>query len=90
MIDIPIIQWLHRIPYNQTYWATWPTQDYPNLNRAVWYWTFPLIVLNLKSTLTEKAWLPIVQHRWDNDCQQLYGPMRLANGDIVSRIASGE
>ncbi len=24
-IDIPIIQWLHRIPYNQTYWTNWPT-----------------------------------------------------------------
>ena len=26
-IDIPIIQWLHRIPYNQTYWTNWPTKD---------------------------------------------------------------
>ncbi len=62
MIDVPIIQWLHRIPYNQTYWTNWPTQDNPYLNGAVWHWTFPLIVLNLKSTLTESAWLPMVQH----------------------------
>ena len=27
LIDIPIIQWLHRIPYNQTYWTNWPTAD---------------------------------------------------------------
>ena len=26
-IDIPIIQWLHRIAYNQTYWTNWPTED---------------------------------------------------------------
>ena len=25
-IDIPVIQWLHRIPYNQTYWTNWPTE----------------------------------------------------------------
>ena len=30
-IDIPIIQWLHRIPYNQTYWTNWPTKA--NLGR---------------------------------------------------------
>ncbi len=25
-IDIPIIQWLHRIAYNQHYWKNWPTE----------------------------------------------------------------
>ena len=49
MIDIPIIQWLHRIPYNQTYWTNWPTQDNPYLNGAYWHWTFPLLVLGLKA-----------------------------------------
>jgi peptide/nickel transport system substrate-binding protein len=49
MIDIPIIQWLHRIPYNQTYWTNWPTQDNPYLNGAFWHWTFPLLVLGLKA-----------------------------------------
>ena len=32
VIDIPIIQWLHRIPYNQTYWVNWPTEA----NRGSW------------------------------------------------------
>ncbi len=27
VIDMPVVQWLHRIPYNQTYWTNWPTQD---------------------------------------------------------------
>ena len=49
MIDIPIIQWLHRIPMNQTYWTNWPTQDNPYLNGAFWHWTFPLLCLNLKA-----------------------------------------
>jgi peptide/nickel transport system substrate-binding protein len=49
MIDVPIIQWLHRIPYNQTYWVNWPTQDNPYLNGAFWHWTFPLLVLGLKA-----------------------------------------
>jgi peptide/nickel transport system substrate-binding protein len=51
-IDIPIIQWLHRIPYNQTYWTNWPTTD--NLamgtNGAFWAHTGLLVVTALKAT----------------------------------------
>jgi len=50
-IDIPVIQWLHRIPYNQTYWTNWPTKD--NLaagtNGAFWAQTGLLVVTNLKA-----------------------------------------
>jgi ABC-type transport system substrate-binding protein len=37
-IDIPIIQWLHRIAYNQTYWTNWPTAENvgPGVNGAFW------------------------------------------------------
>ncbi len=49
MIDIPLVQWLHRIPYNTTYWTNWPTQENPYLNGAFWHYTFPLLVLNLKA-----------------------------------------
>lgn len=49
-IDIPIIQWLHRIPYNQTNWTNWPTKD--NLaagtNGAFWAHTGLLVVTQLK------------------------------------------
>lgn len=49
-IDIPIIQWLHRIAYNQTYWINWPTQD--NLaagtNGAFWAHTGQLVVVYLQ------------------------------------------
>jgi peptide/nickel transport system substrate-binding protein len=48
-IDIPIIQWLHRIAYNQTYWTNWPTKD--NLamgtNGAFWAQTGMLVVTSL-------------------------------------------
>ena len=48
-IDIPIIQWLHRIAYNQTYWTNWPTTA--NLasgtNGAFWAQTGMLVVTNL-------------------------------------------
>ena len=48
-IDIPIIQWLHRIAYNQTYWTNWPTAD--NLamgtNGAFWAHTGLLVVTSL-------------------------------------------
>jgi len=46
--DIPIIQWLHRIPYNTTYWTNWPTAQNPYVNGAFWHNTFPLILYNLK------------------------------------------
>lgn len=50
VIDIPIIQWLHRIPYNQTYWTNWPTKD--NLaggtNGAFWAHTGMLVITQLK------------------------------------------
>jgi len=52
VIDIPVIQWLHRIAYNQTYWTNWPTAD--NLaagsNGAFWAHTGQLVVTNLQST----------------------------------------
>ena len=50
-IDIPIIQWLHRIAYNQTYWTNWPTST--NLamgtNGAFWAQTGMLVITNLKA-----------------------------------------
>ena len=50
-IDVPIIQWLHRIPYNQTYWTNWPTAENPGLgvNGAFWAHTGMLVVTNLES-----------------------------------------
>jgi ABC-type transport system substrate-binding protein len=51
VIDIPVIQWLHRIPYNQTYWTNWPTTA--NLgcgcNGAFWHHTGMLVVTSLKA-----------------------------------------
>ncbi|MBX0331553.1 ABC transporter substrate-binding protein, partial [Oscillochloris sp. ZM17-4] len=49
-IDIPIIQWLHRIPYNQTYWTNWPTAANPSLgeNGAFWAHTGMLVITQLK------------------------------------------
>lgn len=49
-IDVPIIQWLHRIPYNQTYWTNWPTTT--NLamgtNGAFWAHTGLLVIASLQ------------------------------------------
>ena len=51
VIDIPVIQWLHRIAYNQTYWTNWPTAA--NLgfggNGAFWHHTGMLVVTSLKA-----------------------------------------
>jgi ABC-type transport system substrate-binding protein len=49
-LDIPIIQWLHRIPYNQTYWTNWPTTANPAMgtNGAFWAHTGLLVITQLK------------------------------------------
>jgi ABC-type transport system substrate-binding protein len=51
-IDVPIIQWLHRIAYNQTYWSNWPTADNVagGSNGAFWAHTGLLVVTGLKKT----------------------------------------
>ena len=51
-IDVPIIQWLHRIAYNQHYWKGWPTAAEPRLgeNGAFWAHTGMLVVTQLKAT----------------------------------------
>jgi len=50
-IDVPMIQWLHRIAYNQTNWTNWPTEA--NLgfggNGAFWHHTGMLVVTTLKA-----------------------------------------
>jgi peptide/nickel transport system substrate-binding protein len=52
VIDVPVIQWLHRIPYNNTYWTNWPSES--NLsygeNGAFWAHTGLVEVLALKAT----------------------------------------
>ncbi len=49
-IDCPVIQWLHRIPYNQTYWTNWPTADNQAMgaNGAFWAETGMLVITSLK------------------------------------------
>ena len=52
VIDIPVVQFLHRIPYNQTYWINWPTVSNPQagFNGAFWHHTGMMVVTNLKAT----------------------------------------
>ncbi len=49
-IDVPIIQWLHRIAYNQHYWTNWPTEANPAMgtNGAFWAQTGTLVITSLK------------------------------------------
>ena len=49
-IDIPIIQWLHRIAYNQHYWKNWPTAANPAMgtNGAFWAHTGLLVITSLQ------------------------------------------
>ena len=47
LVDVPIQQWLHRMPMNQTYWTGWPTEDNPYVNGAFWHQTMNLVFMNL-------------------------------------------
>ncbi len=50
LVTVPIQQWLHRIPYNTTYWTGWPTEDPPYCNGAFWALPFGLYIHDLKAT----------------------------------------
>lgn len=47
---IPLLQFYHRIPHNQTYWTNWPSAENPYINSAYWHRTWLLVLLNLKPT----------------------------------------
>ena len=46
--SIPIVQWPHRIPHNETYWTNWPSAENPYINSAYWSRTWLLVLLNLR------------------------------------------
>jgi peptide/nickel transport system substrate-binding protein len=46
---IPVVQWLHRIPYNTTHWSDWPTAENSYVNGAFWHKTFPLMLHKMKA-----------------------------------------
>jgi len=50
VIDVPVIQWLHRIPYNNHYWTNWPSAENVGLgtNGAFWAHTGLLVIAGLQ------------------------------------------
>jgi peptide/nickel transport system substrate-binding protein len=48
MPAIPLLQFYHRLPHNQTNWTNWPSQENPYINSAYWHRTWLLVLLNLK------------------------------------------
>ncbi len=47
---IPLLQFYHRIPHNETYWTNWPSAENPYINSAYWHRTWLLVLLGLKPT----------------------------------------
>ena len=45
---IPIVQWPHRIPVNETYWTGWPSAEDPYINSSYWARSWLLVLLNLQ------------------------------------------
>ncbi|MFT5087159.1 MAG: peptide/nickel transport system substrate-binding protein [Candidatus Latescibacterota bacterium] len=50
MPSVPILQWYHRIPHNETYWTNWPSAENPYINSAYWHRTWLLVLLGLEPT----------------------------------------
>jgi ABC-type transport system substrate-binding protein len=50
VIDVPVIQWLHRIPYNNHYWKNWPSSTNIGMgtNGAFWAHTGMLVIAGLQ------------------------------------------
>ena len=46
--DIQLVQNIHRIPMNTTYWKNWATADNPYVNGASWHLTYPIVLWNLQ------------------------------------------
>ena len=46
--SIPLVQWYHRIPHNQTYWKNWPSAENPYIHSAYWHRTWLLVLLGLE------------------------------------------
>ena len=47
---LPLFQFYHRMPMNTEYWTNWPTDENNYVNEAWWHLTFPVVLMNLKST----------------------------------------
>ena len=45
--SVPLVQWFHRIPHNETYWTNWPDENDPYINSAYWHRTWLLVLLGL-------------------------------------------
>ena len=45
---VPLLQWFHRIPHNQTYWTNWPSADDPYMNSAFWVRSVLIVLLGLE------------------------------------------
>lgn len=50
-IEVPLNQWVHRIPYNTTYWDNYPTEENPYMQPAFWFASgqFGFVLHNLKA-----------------------------------------
>ncbi|MEV8468340.1 hypothetical protein AB0T83_16305 [Fluviibacterium sp. DFM31] len=36
-VEVPLNQWVHRIPYNTTYWDNYPSTENPYMQPAFWF-----------------------------------------------------
>lgn len=46
--EVPLVQWIHRTPFNTTYWDNWPSKENP-YNTSMWHLTMPITLWNLKA-----------------------------------------
>jgi peptide/nickel transport system substrate-binding protein len=47
--EIPLVEWYHRTPHNETYWTNWPNNDNA-YNTSFWHLTFPITLWTIEPT----------------------------------------
>lgn len=48
VVEVPISQWYHRIPWSTAYWTGWPTEADPYVQPTISAWTSSLIAHGIK------------------------------------------
>lgn len=49
VVEVPIAQWYHRVPFSTAYWQGWPSESDPHTPPTVAHWTTGLLVRGLRA-----------------------------------------
>ncbi len=50
VVEVPISEWYHRIPFSTVYWSNWPSVEDPYAPPTISHWTALLVIHGLEKT----------------------------------------